>query len=51
MRFGETAVTVDAEVCSWTPHAVAIRFTIAGREFKTWVWSCAVREVSPRSKL
>ncbi len=51
VRFGETAVTVHAEVCSWTPHAVAIRFTIAGREFKTWVWSSAVREVPPRPKL
>jgi len=51
VRFGETAVTVEAEVCSWTAHAVAIRFTVAGREFNTWVWSSAVREVPPRPKL
>lgn len=50
VRFGSTAVTVDAEVCSWTPHAVAIRFTIAGREFKTWVWASAVRELPPRPR-
>lgn len=51
VRFGKTPVTVDAEVCSWTTHAVAIRFTIAGHEFKTWVWSSAVRELPPRPKL
>ncbi|MFE1665278.1 hypothetical protein [Microbacterium sp. P02] len=48
VRFGETPLLVDAEACSWTAHAVAIRFTIAGREFKTWVWSSAVREAPPR---
>lgn len=44
VRFGATPLLVDAEACSWTRHAVAIRFSIAGREFKTWVWASAVRE-------
>lgn len=44
VRFGPTPVLVDAEVCGWTEHAVAVRFTIAGNEFRAWVWASAVRE-------
>jgi len=49
VRLGTTPVRVDAEVCSWTAHAVAIRFTVAGEEHKTWVWASAVRETPPRN--
>lgn len=42
VRFGGAPVLVDAEVCSWTSSAVAIRFTIAGTEHKAWVWASAV---------
>ncbi|MCK6065742.1 MULTISPECIES: hypothetical protein [Microbacterium] len=48
VRFGDTPVLVDAEACSWTRHAAAIRFTVAGREYKTWVWASAVREAPQR---
>ena len=49
VRFGDSPLLVDAEACSWTAYAVAIRFTIAGREFKTWVWGSAVREAARRA--
>lgn len=45
VRFGEIPIMVDAEACSWTAYAVAIRFTVADTEYKTWVWSSAIREV------
>lgn len=44
VRFGDTGVMVDAEACMWTEHAVAIRFNVAGREYRCWVWRGAVRE-------
>lgn len=43
VRFGGTPALVDAEVCSWTSSAVAIRFTIGGAEYKAWVWASAVQ--------
>jgi hypothetical protein len=42
VRFGPTAVRVDAEACRWTERAVGIRFTVGGRELRAWVWSSAV---------
>ena len=45
VRFGAVPALVDAEVCSWTSNAVAIRFTIAGTEYKAWVWASAVTPV------
>lgn len=33
-------MTVEAEVCSWTPHAVAIRFTNVGRGVQDVVVRC-----------
>jgi hypothetical protein len=42
VRFGSTAVRVDAEACRWTERAVGIRFTAGGRELRTWVWSSVV---------
>ncbi len=42
VRFGSTAIRVDAEACRWTERAVGIRFTAGGRELRTWVWSSAV---------
>ena len=50
VRFGEVPIMVDAEACSWTAYAVAIRFTVAGTEYKTWVWSSAIREPRPRTR-
>jgi hypothetical protein len=46
VRFGKTPVVVDAEICSWTPRAGAIRFTLVDQEYKTWVWLSAIREAS-----
>ncbi|MEA5053185.1 MAG: hypothetical protein VB093_07055 [Propionicimonas sp.] len=42
VRFGPTAVRVDAEACRWTERAVGIRFAIGDRELRAWVWSSAV---------
>ncbi|HQA78342.1 MAG TPA: hypothetical protein PLL50_08320 [Propionicimonas sp.] len=42
VRFGPTAVRVDAEACRWTDRAVGIRFKIGDRELRAWVWSSAV---------
>ena len=47
VRFGSTPAFVDAEACSWTSNAIAIRFTIAGKGYRTWVWASAVRYPSP----
>lgn len=43
VRFGAVPLMVDAVACSWTPYAVAIRFEVAGVEYRTWVWASAVR--------
>lgn len=42
VRFGSTAVRVDAEACRWTERAVGIRFSVGDRELRAWVWSSAV---------
>lgn len=42
VRFGSTAIRVDAEACRWTERAVGIRFNAGGRELRAWVWSSAV---------
>ena len=42
VRFGSTAIRVDAAPCRWTERAVGIRFSAGGREFRAWVWSSAV---------
>jgi hypothetical protein len=47
VRFGATPAQVDAEACSWTTTAVSIRFTIAGTEYKAWVWGPAVQPTRP----
>lgn len=44
VRFGSTAIQVDAEACRWTERAVGIRFKAAGREFRAWVRSSAVTQ-------
>lgn len=44
VRFGTTPVQVDAEACMWTSRAVALRFRVAGREYRCWVWASAVAE-------
>ncbi|MFS0867456.1 hypothetical protein AB3M83_09000 [Microbacterium sp. 179-B 1A2 NHS] len=46
VRFGETPVRVDATAARWTPDAVGIVFMIGGEEYRCWVWSGAVGEVS-----
>ncbi|TPW78058.1 hypothetical protein FJ657_05375 [Schumannella soli] len=47
VRFGSVPIVVDAQVVAWTPAAMAIRFTVAGVEYKTWVWAGAVSDVRP----
>ncbi|MFG6402677.1 MULTISPECIES: hypothetical protein [unclassified Microbacterium] len=42
VRFGQSPTRVQAEAVAWTPRAVAIRFTVAGRELRAWVWASAV---------
>lgn len=51
VRFGSTPALVDAEACSWTSNAVAIRFTIAEQEYRAWVWTSAVRHSPPQASL
>lgn len=38
VRFGDSAFQVAAEACMWRTKAVAIRFTVAGRDYRSWVW-------------
>lgn len=45
VRFGGVPIEVDAEACMWTARAVAIRFRVGAKEFRTWVWSSAVSPV------
>lgn len=47
VRFGATPALVDAEACSWTANAVAIRFLIGETQYRAWVWASAVRQVTP----
>lgn len=49
VRFGPTAVRVDAEACRWTDRAVGISFTIGEHEYHAWVWSSAVTPREERS--
>lgn len=42
VRFDDIPVRVDAEACRWTSSAVGIRFRVAGREMRCWVWRGAV---------
>lgn len=45
VRFGDDAFQVSAEACMWTSNAVAIRFEVAEREHRCWVWRGAVEDV------
>jgi hypothetical protein len=43
VRYGMTAVKVQAHALAWTPQAVAIEWTTpAGETHRAWVWSSAV---------
>jgi len=42
VRYGKTAVKVDARVVAWTPRAVAVRWDTPGGEHRAWLWSSAV---------
>lgn len=42
VHFGSRAGRVRGEAVMWTEHAVAVRFTLAGTEYRTWVWANAV---------
>ena len=42
VRFGGIPIQVVAQACMWTPHAVAIRFTVGEKEHRCWVWAGAV---------
>lgn len=44
VRFGDNAFQVAAEACMWTTKAVAVRFKVAEREYRCWVWQGAVEE-------
>lgn len=46
VRFGATAVQVDAKIDRWTPRAIGIRFKVMDRELRTWVWASAVERSS-----
>ncbi|MFL1999511.1 hypothetical protein [Microbacterium sp. A1-JK] len=46
VRFGATAVQVDAKIDRWTPRAIGIRFMVMEREMRTWVWASAVERSS-----
>lgn len=50
VRFGSNAFQVAAEACMWTPKAVAVRFAVAEREYRCWVWQGAVEEVAVRPR-
>lgn len=45
VRFGDGVFKVRVEACMWTPKAVAVRFRVAEREYRRWVWQGAVEEV------
>jgi hypothetical protein len=49
VRFGPTAVRVDAEACRWTERAVGIRFRVRDRELRAWVWSSGVQQSGVRT--
>jgi hypothetical protein len=42
VRYGETAIRVEARAVAWTPLAVAIVWQAPGGEHKAWVWASAV---------
>jgi hypothetical protein len=46
VRFGDAAFKVKVEACMWTPKAVAVRFNVADREYRCWVWQGAVEDVA-----
>lgn len=50
VRFDDSAFRVRVEACMWTPKAVAIRFKVAGQEYRCWVWQGAVEEVSVHTR-
>lgn len=50
VRFDDSAFRVRVEACMWTPKAVAIRFEVAGQEYRCWVWQGAVEEVSVHTR-
>jgi hypothetical protein len=45
VRYGETAIKVDARLVAWTPRAVAVRWDTPGGEHKAWLWSSAVERI------
>jgi hypothetical protein len=46
VRFFDIPLRVDAFADRWASRAVGIRFTIGGRDFKTWVWASAVESTA-----
>lgn len=46
VRFGDTPVLVDALAERWTPRAMGIRFQVAGKDVRTWVWASAVERAA-----
>jgi hypothetical protein len=43
VRYGTTALKVDAVAVAWTDHAVAIKWATPAGEHRAWVWASAVR--------
>jgi hypothetical protein len=46
VRYGDTAIKVDAQLVAWTPRAVAVRWDTPGGEHKAWLWSSAVERTA-----
>jgi hypothetical protein len=43
VRYGPTALKVDAVAVAWTEFAVAIKWPTPAGEHRAWVWGSAVR--------
>jgi len=48
VRFGPTAIQVEAVVVVWNDVACGIQFTVGEKQMRCWVWTNAVT-IQPRS--
>lgn len=47
VRFGPSAIDVDAVVHVWTERAIGIAFVVGETQHKCWVWSNAATPLEP----
>jgi len=47
VRFGNSAVRVEARAERWTPRAIGIGFHVGEARMRTWVWASAVERGHP----